>query len=78
MISWRRCSPVILIEVSVLAEDREGVAVLQVDLMLVGAEALWILSDCFTSDPVESGEESSTCGKAKPSNRTRLKIDKNM
>lgn len=53
-------------------ERREGVAVLQVDLVLVGAEALWILPDCFTSDPLKSGKESSTCRKAKLSNYMSL------
>jgi len=58
----------IIIEVNILVDSREGVAVLQVDLVLVGAEAFWILPDCFTSDPVKSGKESSTCRKAELSN----------
>lgn len=70
MTSWapwplKRCSSLtFLIEVNILADSRDGVAVLQVDLVLVGAEAFWILPDCFTSDPVKSGKESSTCRKA--------------
>lgn len=78
MFSWavwtlkRFSSPIILIEVNLLMESREGVAILQIDLVLVGTEALWMLPDCFTSDPVKSGKESSTCRKAKPSNYMSL------
>lgn len=61
----RFSSPIILIEVNLLVESREGVAVLQIDLVLVGAEAFWMLPDCFTSDLVKSGKESSTCRKVK-------------
>ncbi len=61
----RVSSPIILIEVNLLVESREGVAVLQIDLVAVGTEAFWILPDCFTSDSVKSGKESSTCRKAK-------------
>lgn len=74
MFSWAACtlkrfnSPIILIEVNLLTESREGVAILQIDFVLVGAEALWMLPDCFTSDPVESGKESSTCRKTRTSN----------